>query len=57
MTNEQPKIFPSVALGSRVRCVMCGSEAVVTKLGDVPQVACHGQPLEVIGGGGTGNAS
>jgi hypothetical protein len=51
MSTDDRETFPDIELGARLRCPECGSEAVVTKLGDGPRVSCHG-PLEVISGAG-----
>jgi hypothetical protein len=57
MPEEQHQTYPSPSLGARLRCEECGSEAVVTKLGEAPQVSCHGRPLEVAGDPKSGNDS
>lgn len=56
MADETPDKSATVALGNRLRCSECESEAVVTKLGDAPRLTCHGKPLDVVGGTDSGNA-
>lgn len=42
---------PGRKLGARLRCPVCGSQAVVTKASASAQIHCHGKPLETPGQG------
>ena len=35
-----------VKVGARLRCGTCGSEAIVTKLGEAAVLECCGEPME-----------
>lgn len=37
---------PGTKLGARLRCPVCGSQAVVTKASTNANIHCHGKPLE-----------
>jgi hypothetical protein len=55
--GSTPPAGAGVVLGARLRCSVCGSQAVVTKAGEAANLRCHGQPLEVVAAPGAGPAA
>jgi hypothetical protein len=51
MAGTEPRV------GMRLRCGSCGSEAIITKLGDNAALECCGAPMEPAGPTGAGGAA